>query len=116
MRLRSKHAFSIVLGFVCVPLLACYVEEAHRPHPPQGQQQAYVENPPPPPPPQQDPPPPPPPAPDYEWIAGYQRWNGNGYSWEGGHYEHRPHEGAHYERGHWQPQGSGQVWVDGRWN
>lgn len=111
MRLRS-NVFVILVGLTCVPLLACVEESRHR----QPQQQGYVESPPPPPPPQQDEPQPPPPGPDYQWIAGYQRWNGNGYSWERGHYERRPHDGARYEPGHWQPQGSGQVWVDARWN
>lgn len=87
------------------------------PPPPPPQQTTVVEEePPPPPPPQQDPPPPPAPGPDYEWVAGYQRWNGHGYGWERGHYEHRPHAGARWQGAHWEQHGRQHVWVEGRWN
>lgn len=110
---------SLLAALVALPALAgCYVESGPgaSPPPPPPQQTVVAEPaPPPPPPPQPDPPPPPAPGADYQWIAGYQRWNGHGYQWERGHYEHRPHPGAQYQSAHWEQQGRNHVWVDGRW-
>jgi hypothetical protein len=115
--------WKFVSPFLLATLLSpagCYVGPASGgpppPPPPPQQQTEVVESPPPPPPPQPDPPPPPAPGPDYEWIGGYQRWNGHGYGWEKGHYEHRPHSGARWQQAHWEQHGRQHVWVEGRWD
>ena len=66
---------------------------------------------------EQEPPPPPPRRvvayrPGYLWIEGHHNWNGNGYVWQDGYYEH----GYDYQPGRWERRGRGHVWVEGRWN
>jgi len=53
--------------------------------------------------------------PDWEWHAGYHRWDGNQYVWVPGRYEHPPHPHAHWVDGHWDHRGGGYVWVEGHW-
>jgi hypothetical protein len=71
------------------------------------------------------PPAPPPPQPEtvpaspgveYFWVGGYHRWNGHAYAWVGGRYEHRPHADAQWHAAHWEPRGSGHVWIEGNWD
>jgi hypothetical protein len=110
---------SPLLFAVVLPLAGCYVGTEPPPPPPPSapvQTEVVEAPPPPPPPPPGEPAPPPPPGPDYQWIAGYQHWNGHGYGWERGHYERRPHPGARYNEGHWEDRGRGHVWVEGRWD
>jgi hypothetical protein len=59
---------------------------------------------------------PPAPGPDYVWVAGYHRWQGNRYVWVAGRYERRPHANARFEPAHWEARPRGKVWVEGRWN
>ena len=69
------------------------------------------------------PPPPPaevevvPPSPgvEYVWIGGHQRWTGQRYVWERGHYDRRPNRNARFVRAHWEHRGRATVWVDGHW-
>jgi hypothetical protein len=71
--------------------------------------------PPPPPPPQQESVPPSPGA-EFVWVGGYHRWNGHGYGWVGGRYEHRPHAGAEWRAAHWEARGNAHVWIEGNWD
>ena len=68
-------------------------------------------------------PPPPPsvavigvaPGPRYVWIAGYQRWNGNGYVWVPGRWTLPPRAGVVWVPAHWAPRSGGYIFVAGRW-
>lgn len=68
-------------------------------------------------------PPPPPiveatavaPGPDFVWIAGYHTWNGSGYVWVPGRWERRPPSRRLWVPGHWVHNRHGWFWVDGRW-
>jgi hypothetical protein len=120
MAMKQTSRFALAALACASLLLGCYVEPGPGPGPappppPPPQQTEVVEAPPPPPPPESEPAPPPPPGPDYGWVAGYQRWNGHGYAWERGHYEHRPHAGARWNGAHWEERGRAHVWVEGRW-
>jgi hypothetical protein len=55
------------------------------------------------------------PGPGYEWIAGYHRYDGHGYVWVPGHYEHAPRPHAHWVAGHWAHRNGGYVWIEGHW-
>jgi hypothetical protein len=55
------------------------------------------------------------PGPDYFWIAGYQRWNGNHYMWVPGHWERRPNRHRRWVAGHWAHNHHGWYWVEGYW-
>jgi hypothetical protein len=81
-----------------------------------AQTEIVVQGPPPAPPPPQPETAPPPPGPEYFWVGGYHRWNGHAYAWVGGRYEHRPHAGAEWHAAHWEPRGSGHVWIEGNWD
>ncbi len=80
-----------------------------------AQTEFVVQGPPPAPPPPQPETMPPSPGVEYFWIGGYHRWNGHAYAWVGGHYEHRPHPDAQWHAAHWEPRGSGHVWIEGNW-
>jgi hypothetical protein len=55
------------------------------------------------------------PGPDWAWHPGYHRWDGHGYVWVAGHYEHPPYAHAHWVEGHWANHGGGWVWHEGHW-
>ncbi len=57
----------------------------------------------------------PPPHDGLVWQPGFHRWDGHGYVWVPGHYEHPPYRGAHWVEGHWVNHGGGWVWHDGHW-
>jgi hypothetical protein len=80
------------------------------------QTELVVQGEPPPPPPPQVETVPPSPGVEFTWIGGYHRWDGHAYVWVGGRYEHRPHAGAQWHAAHWEPRGSGHVWIEGNWD
>jgi hypothetical protein len=55
------------------------------------------------------------PGPEFIWIDGYHRWDGNGFIWIRGHWERPPYRRAVWERGHWEQDRRGWFFVDGRW-
>ena len=55
------------------------------------------------------------PGPDFVWIHGYHRWNGNAYAWQAGRWERRPHAGARWVDGKWNHTSKGWYWRDGHW-
>jgi hypothetical protein len=55
------------------------------------------------------------PGPDWAWHPGYHRWDGHGYVWVPGRYEHPPFAHAHWVEGHWGPGRGGYVWHEGHW-
>jgi hypothetical protein len=55
------------------------------------------------------------PGPEFVWIDGYHRWNGNAYVWVAGRWERPPHPRAVWVRGHWDHSNRGYYWVEGRW-
>jgi hypothetical protein len=112
MRSRLRVTSLILAGLCWLSAAGCYVE-AGPPPPPPGQE-VVVESPPPPPPPQPETQPASPGV-EFEWVAGYHRWDGHRYIWERGRYEHRPHANARYAPAHWEPRGRGHVWIEGRW-
>lgn len=78
----------------------------------------YVETeeaPPPPPPPTIVEVAPPAPSPEHVWIEGNYGWHAHVYTWNRGHYEHRPHARANWINGHWEKRGHRRMWVDGHW-
>jgi hypothetical protein len=107
--MRKAQLLTSILVLTMLPLTACYVSS----NPPPPQDQAYNQ-PPPPPPPQQEPPPPPPPE-GQTWVPGAQRWNGNAYQWQAGHYERPPRANSRHVEGHWEQHGRQKTWVDAHW-
>ena len=55
------------------------------------------------------------PGPEFEWIAGYHRWDGARYVWVPGRWDHRPHPGAHWVAHRWVHRNGGYVLVEGHW-
>jgi hypothetical protein len=55
------------------------------------------------------------PGPDYVWVGGYHRWDGNAYVWEPGKWERPPHEHAVWVAPRWEHRHDGYVFVEGRW-
>ena len=55
------------------------------------------------------------PGPDFIWIRGYHRWEGDGYVWVPGRFERRPRARAVWVDGRWRHHRNGWYWVDGRW-
>jgi hypothetical protein len=48
-------------------------------------------------------------------VQGYYGWAGHEYRWHKGHYERRPHAGAHWVPAHWEGHARGKTWVEGHW-
>lgn len=55
------------------------------------------------------------PGPDYVWVSGYHRYEGNRYEWVPGRWERPPHAHARWEAHHWVKRNGGWVLIDGRW-
>jgi hypothetical protein len=55
------------------------------------------------------------PGPNYVWIGGYQKWDGNAYAWVPGRWEVPPHPGARWVAHRWVRRHGGWVFVEGRW-
>lgn len=54
------------------------------------------------------------PGPDFEWQAGFWRWDGRDYIWVPGHWE--PRHGRHgWVPGHWAHRHGDWFWVEGHW-
>jgi hypothetical protein len=104
---------TICLALGSLVLTDCSIEVRE---PPQIEPRpAVYPRPPQPPPPEAEQQRPPPSAADAIWVSGHQRWNGEGYVWEPGHYERPPIPGAHFIAGRWQRQDGGYVWVEEHW-
>ena len=55
------------------------------------------------------------PGPDFVWIDGFHRWEGERYVWVSGRWERRPHRGAVWVPGRWRHHDRGWFWVEGHW-
>jgi hypothetical protein len=55
------------------------------------------------------------PSRDHVWVNGYQRWDGNAYSWNEGRWEQRPQRNSRWVQPKWRHQKDGWVLVEGRW-
>jgi hypothetical protein len=55
------------------------------------------------------------PGPNYVWVNGYHRWDGNAYVWESGRWEVPPRAHAVWVAPRWQHRRDGYVFVEGRW-
>ena len=55
------------------------------------------------------------PGPDFVWIRGHQRWNGNVYVWSPGRWERRPRARAVWVDGRWRHHRRGWYWTEGHW-
>jgi hypothetical protein len=55
------------------------------------------------------------PGPEFIWVRGYHRWDGERYLWVPGHWERRPHAGAVWVNGEWKHHRDGWFWVEGHW-
>jgi hypothetical protein len=55
------------------------------------------------------------PGPEFVWIRGYHRWDGERYVWVAGHWDRRPHARAVWVNGEWKHHRNGWYWVDGHW-
>jgi hypothetical protein len=55
------------------------------------------------------------PSRNHVWISGYQRWDGNAYSWNQGRWEQRPQRNSRWVSHRWVHQRNGYVLVDGHW-
>ncbi|HEY2859662.1 MAG TPA: hypothetical protein VGJ21_14680 [Terracidiphilus sp.] len=58
---------------------------------------------------------PPPPGPEFVWIAGYHRWDGNRYVWTAGRWDRPPHPHAVWVPHRWVHHDRGWVMVEGHW-
>jgi len=55
------------------------------------------------------------PGPNYVWIGGYHRWDGNAYGWVPGRWDAPPRPRARWVARHWVRRHGGWVLVEGRW-
>jgi hypothetical protein len=55
------------------------------------------------------------PGPSYVWVAGYQRWNGNGYVWVAGRWVRPPRAGVIWVQPRYVHSGSTWVFHKGYW-
>lgn len=55
------------------------------------------------------------PAPGYVWVGGYQRWNGTGYVWVPGRWVRPPRAGVIWVSPRWARSGGGWVFYKGYW-
>jgi len=55
------------------------------------------------------------PGPNYAWIAGYHRWDGNAYVWVPGRWEVPPRAHARWVAHRWVRRGGGWVLVGVHW-
>jgi len=55
------------------------------------------------------------PGPNYVWVNGYHRWDGNAYHWESGRWEVPPHAHARWISPRWEHHHDGYVFIEGRW-
>ncbi|MGA2114468.1 MAG: hypothetical protein ABSH56_06915 [Bryobacteraceae bacterium] len=58
---------------------------------------------------------PPAPGPEYVWVGGYHRWDGNSYVWVAGEWHRPPHDHAVWVAPRWEHRNGGYVFVEGRW-
>jgi len=55
------------------------------------------------------------PGPNFVWIKGYHRWDGNAYVWVPGRWEVPPHGRRRWVEHRWVRRGDHWVFVEGRW-
>jgi|SRR5450755_812735 hypothetical protein len=55
------------------------------------------------------------PGPNYVWIGGYHRWDGNAYVWVPGRWEVPPRPHARWVAHRWVHKHGNWVFVEGRW-
>ena len=56
------------------------------------------------------------PSRNHVWVNGYQRWDGNAYSWNQGRWEQRPQPNSRWGQQKWNRQrDGGWVSTDGHW-
>ena len=55
------------------------------------------------------------PGPDYVWVGGYHRYEGNAYVWVPGRWERPPRAHAVWVAPRWHHQHDGYVFVEGYW-
>lgn len=55
------------------------------------------------------------PGPNYVWVGGYHRWEGNAYVWEPGKWAVPPREHAVWVAPRWEHRHDGYVFVQGYW-
>lgn len=55
------------------------------------------------------------PGPQYVWVGGYHRWDGNRYNWQPGSWVLPPGRYHHWVPGHWRNSRRGYYWVEGHW-
>ena len=56
-----------------------------------------------------------PPDQTYVWQPGYQKWDGDHYTWVPGQWVAPPRERATWVPGHWNHDRKGYYWVEGSW-
>ena len=55
------------------------------------------------------------PGPNYVWIGGFHRWDGNAYVWAPGRWEVPPRPRARWVAHRWVRRHGGWVMVEGHW-
>jgi hypothetical protein len=55
------------------------------------------------------------PGPEYVWVDGYHRWEGDHYVWTAGHWDRPPHPHAHWVAHRWVHRHGEWVMVEGHW-
>jgi len=55
------------------------------------------------------------PGPNYVWVPGYHRWDGNAYVWEKGRWDVPPRPHAVWVEPRWEHRHGGYVFIQGRW-
>lgn len=56
------------------------------------------------------------PGPEFIWVSGYDRWNGQSYDWVPGRWERAPQPRAHWVEGRWYHERRGWYYVEGHWD
>src|SRR5579863_8391708 len=55
------------------------------------------------------------PGPEFVWVNGFHRWNGERYVWEPGRWDRPPHPHAKWVGHRWEKRHGGWVMVEGHW-
>jgi hypothetical protein len=55
------------------------------------------------------------PGPNYVWVGGYQRWDGNAYAWSPGSWQRPPRPHARWVAHRWAHHKDGWVLAEGHW-
>lgn len=93
----KKTASLVLVGFLATIIAGCVVSSP-RVAPPPPRSEAISAK----------------PGPNFVWIGGHWKWNGQRYVWTPGHWV-KAKPGKSWVPGHWEKRGPHWVWKKGHW-